>query len=247
MTTERHGFLTWSAGFTQSDIILNDLLDNLDVKLGLSVKSRTTDGQPGTGAVSPDPAPTAGDCYIMTASATGAAWSTFNENDVVIYRDGAWTSFTPINGWVAWVEDDSNGVTWDGSAWTVTSGDITAAETNISAIVWDIYVETVADQDYEFTFDAPYPGTVATLRTKTQSGSCTVTGYVVDNSASPATATAFGGSANSASTTAEEQSHASASPLNNSWAKGDTVKITVSSNSSATDLMVTLYGARTDL
>jgi len=109
-TTPRHGLLKWSAGFTQSDIILNDLLDNLDVKLGLSVVSRTTDAQPG--------APSEGDCYIITGAATGTDWAGFSQYDVAIYRSAAWTAFTPITGWLAWVEDDANAVMWDGAAWT---------------------------------------------------------------------------------------------------------------------------------
>lgn len=111
-TTDRHGFLLWSAGFTQSDTILNDLLLKLETKLGLSVISRTTDAQPAT--------PAAGDCYIITATATGAQWAGFAANDVTIFRDATWYAFTPIAGWPAWVEDDAEGVIFDGTVWAVT-------------------------------------------------------------------------------------------------------------------------------
>ena len=78
MATDRHSFLTWSAGFTQSDTILNDLLDKLDAQFAASVISRTTDAQPGS--------PSAGDCYIITGSASGAAWGGFAEHDLEIGR-----------------------------------------------------------------------------------------------------------------------------------------------------------------
>jgi len=120
-TTPRHGFLTWSAGFTQSDTILNDLLDKLDVRVALAVLSRTTDAQPGS--------PSEGDCYIMTGSASGAAWAAYDEHDVAVFRSGVWTAVVPIMGLVAWVDDDGEGVTFDGAAWTVTSSDLSTYAT----------------------------------------------------------------------------------------------------------------------
>lgn len=111
-TTDRHDFLLWAAGFTQSDTILNDLLLKLEVKLDASVISRTVTAQPAT--------PTAGDMYIIPAGATGAQWATFAANDITIFRDSTWYAFTPIKGWPAWVEDAAEGVVFDGSAWAVT-------------------------------------------------------------------------------------------------------------------------------
>ena len=115
-TTDRHSFLLWSAGFTQSDTILNDLLLNLEVKLGLAVVSRTTAAQPGS--------PTVGDCYILPSTPTGAAWGSFAEHNVVIYRDTTWYAFTPISGWPAWVEDDTQGVLFNGTVWVVVSKEL---------------------------------------------------------------------------------------------------------------------------
>lgn len=93
-----------------------------------------------------------------------------------------------------------------------------------------IYIETVANQDYELSFDMPFAGTVTTLRTKSQAGTCTVTGKV--------NTTALGGTANSASSVASEQAHASA----NTWSKGDTLKVTISANSACTDLEIAWIG-----
>lgn len=115
-TTERHNFQKWAAGFTQSDIILNDLLSQLETKLGLSVTSRTTAAQPGS--------PSAGECYILPASPTGAQWGSWNQHDIVIYQEGTWQRMVPITGWPAWVEDATNGVMFNGTSWIVVSKDL---------------------------------------------------------------------------------------------------------------------------
>lgn len=100
-------------------------------------------------------------------------------------------------------------------------------------VIYSAHVTTVANQEYAITFDAPFAGTITTMRTKTESGTCTVTGEIDDVS--------LGGTANSASSTAQEQAHASA----NTYAKGAKIAFTVSSNSSAVDLEVIMYGYRT--
>lgn len=114
-TTARHSFITWPEGTTQPQVGYNDLVDKLDVEVGLSVISRTTDAQPAT--------PTEGDTYIITGSATGAAWSTYSQHDIAIYRSGAWTAITPIKGQIAHVQDESDAViVWAGSSYvTVTT------------------------------------------------------------------------------------------------------------------------------
>jgi len=330
-TSARHAFLNWITGTTAADTVFNDLVDNLDVKLGLSVESRTTTAEPGS--------PSNGDCYIIPASATGTDWATYSENDIAAYRDSAWTNFTPVAGQIVHIADESDLVAvWSGSSWVTVSTsaalnkyDATAAPTanddtgdgysagslwvdvtndeayvcldaTSTAAVWtqitnetvplDKYdataapgvgddtgdgysvgsiwcdvtndkayicldassgaavwteitqtggsstfefssdVETAADQDYVLWWDAPFAGSITKVRTKTQSGTCTVTGKV--------NTTALGGTANSASSTAEEQTHSSS----NTFSKGDKLLFTVSSNSSATDLAVTFYGTR---
>jgi len=97
-------------------------------------------------------------------------------------------------------------------------------------LIGTIYVETVADQDYNLTTDLPYARTITLVRTKTASGTCTVTAKIGT--------TALGGTANSASSVAQEQAHAS----NNAAVKGNTVKVTVSANAAALGLEVAFYG-----
>lgn len=278
-TSPRHSLQKWSAGFTQSDVILNADIDIIDVRLSLGVRSRTE--------TAPLGGDSAGDCYIVPGSPTGA-FSGFTQNNVAWYDGTTWYEFTPVQGQTAYVNDDTAWVGYNGSSWgTITGGAefadnvfriqdngdatkevafevsgittgatrtitmpdedvdlgdlstntaaIAANTTDIAAPIHTLHVETVADQDYVLTFDAPYAGTITTLRAKTESGTCTVTGYI--------NGVALGGTACSAATTADEQAHASA----NAYSKGDEIKITVTSNSSATDLEVTFYGTRTDL
>jgi hypothetical protein len=99
--------------------------------------------------------------------------------------------------------------------------------------VLDDLVATAADTDYVIWYDAPYAGTVNTVRTKTSSGTCTVTGKI--------NTTALGGTANSASTVAQEKNHTSS----NTFVKGDVLKYTVSGNAAALNLAVTFYCTRT--
>ena len=115
-TTERHNFQTWSAGFTQSDIILNDLLNQLETKLGLSVTDRTVAAQPGS--------PTAGECYILPSTPTGTDWAAWNQHDIVIFQQGTWVRFVPIAGWPAWDEAASEGLMFNGTIWQVINQDL---------------------------------------------------------------------------------------------------------------------------
>lgn len=102
-------------------------------------------------------------------------------------------------------------------------------------MVWDAQV-TIAvptNATYPMILYAPFDGTITAIRTKTDSGSCTVTGKI--------NGVALGGTANSATTSLQSQAHASS----NSFSAGDALTFTVSSNSSATNLQVQFHGTRT--
>ena len=94
-------------------------------------------------------------------------------------------------------------------------------------------VATVADQDYVLWYDAPWPGTVTMVRTDCASGTCTLTGKV--------NTTALGGTANSVSSTATEQTHSTS----NTFVKGDKLQYTISSNSACLTMAVAFYITRT--
>lgn len=89
------------------------------------------------------------------------------------------------------------------------------------------------NRDYPVLRNVANARTITKITTKSSSGTCTVTGKIGT--------TALGGTANSASSTEQEQAHASA----NVMAVGDDFKLTVSSNSSCLDLEVSIEYTRT--
>ena len=61
----------------------------------------------GAGAIGiesdPPPSPAEGNCYIIGPSPT---WSDGAENDVALYRGGAWRYYEPFYGWPKWVDGE---------------------------------------------------------------------------------------------------------------------------------------------
>lgn len=74
----------------------------------IRVKSRTTTAQPGS--------PTAGDTYILPASATGTDWAG-NDGKIGHYYGGAWVFYTAIEGIRVWVNDEDVRVVYYSAAW----------------------------------------------------------------------------------------------------------------------------------
>lgn len=94
-------------------------------------------------------------------------------------------------------------------------------------------IETVANKDYTLILKAPYDGVIKRATTKAGSGTCTAAFKI--------NTTALGGTANSVSTSKQTQAHTSA----NAFSKGDDIVLTVSSNSSCTDMAFSLEMERT--
>jgi hypothetical protein len=117
---------------------------------------------------------------------------------------------------------------------TLTNKTIDAGSNTISGVKDFItgLIESPADQDYMILRNAPFGGTINKITTKSSSGTCTLTGYVG--------ATALEGTANSVSSSEQEQSHSSS----NTFSSGDDIKLTVSSNSSCEDLEFTVEFTR---
>ena len=67
----------------------------------------------------PPGSPVDGQVHILGASPTGA-WSTFAQNDVVMWRSGTWYRFLPFLGWLKQVGTDVR--RFDGTSWVVVSG-----------------------------------------------------------------------------------------------------------------------------
>lgn len=99
---------------SQKHVTVNEALRRLDAVVQLSVVSSTTDAEPGS--------PADGDCYILTASASGASWGTMTAGRIAAYQDGTWSEITPTDGWRAYVEDTGFLLVHDGGSWAGPSG-----------------------------------------------------------------------------------------------------------------------------
>lgn len=74
----------------------------------LSVKDRDLTAPPGT--------PTAGDSYIVAATATGA-WAA-KESNVAVWSGSAWVFGAPRIGWVAYIEDEAVLSAYKATGWS---------------------------------------------------------------------------------------------------------------------------------
>lgn len=114
--------------------------------------------------------------------------------------------------------------------------DVTALQSERAVLdqpwVFSTLIQTPSDTDYAFPL-LGVPGTLQSVTTVTASGTCTVT-VSIDGAA-------LAGDSNSASSTEETVFH----DIGNEMADESDITITVSSNSSAADLVVTLRGRQT--
>lgn len=88
------------------------------------------------------------------------------------------------------------------------------------------------NQSYTLVLNCPFAGTITKTTTKSASGTCTATFKI--------NTTALGGTANSVSSSEQEQSHSSA----NAFSVGDDIVVTISSNSSCVDASFTIEYTR---
>jgi hypothetical protein len=115
----------------------------------------------------------------------------------------------------------------------------TNARTNLSAAAMSQtfglsgLIATPSNKDFRIVVNIPFAGTITKVTTRSASGTCTATFKV--------NTTALGGTANSVSSTEQEQAHASS----NTFSVGDDIVITVSSNSSCVDMSFTILYTRT--
>lgn len=97
MTTPNLSLPELAASQSQPHVPINSALRRLDGLVQLSVIDRALNTPPGS--------PADGDCYILGAAPTGA-WSTFDEHDLVIYIGTSWVRYAPLDGWLAYVQDE---------------------------------------------------------------------------------------------------------------------------------------------
>ena len=83
-------------------------LMKLDTVVMLSVIDRDLTAPPGS--------PTAGDRYIVGASATGD-WAT-KDKQIALYINSGWAFYVPKEGWLCYVQDEQKIVAYHSSAWS---------------------------------------------------------------------------------------------------------------------------------
>ena len=114
----------------QKHVTHNEALRALDAIVQLGVET--------AGLAAPPAAPTDGRRYIVAAGATGA-WAD-RDGEIAAFQDGAWAFFTPNEGWLAWIADETMIRVFDGSAWIPYASGLTSV--NPIALVG---VNTTAD------------------------------------------------------------------------------------------------------
>ena len=112
MSTPILPFAVWLAGTNQNSIPANDNSLRNQILNGLVISDAVT-AQPAS--------PSNGDIYILAATHTGAQWAAFDPDDLVIYSDGTWYSFAPVDGVVVNFEGEQQQYTGS-SGWVSISG-----------------------------------------------------------------------------------------------------------------------------
>jgi len=106
MATDFLPFDEWVAGTLQNSVPANSNALRSEAVIA-NVISDTVTAQPGS--------PVDGDCYIITAAATGSQWATFAEGSLAYFRAGTWYEFTAFEGLLKVVAGEIqiySGTTW---------------------------------------------------------------------------------------------------------------------------------------
>jgi hypothetical protein len=100
-----------SAAQAQKHVTMNEALKLLDAIVQAGVIDKDLTAPPG--------GESEGDIYIVGSSATGS-WAT-HDDDLAIYQDGAYTFVTPLDGFIAFVADETTLYVYN-SGWTSLAG-----------------------------------------------------------------------------------------------------------------------------
>jgi hypothetical protein len=96
------------------------------------------------------------------------------------------------------------------------------------------FIVSVANQTYIMTLKMRHAGTITSVTTICESGTCTATVKV--------NSTALGGTANSVSSVEQTQAHVAT----NTFVAGDDINLVISSNSSCRNMAINIWYSRTD-
>lgn len=105
--------------------------------------------------------------------------------------------------------------------------------------MFSVVIPVVENKNIDLIISSSYALTITKIKTVASSGTCTVTGKIATTYGGAYTN--LGGTANSASTTLTSQTHST----NNSLTVDDSFRLTITSNSSCTDLTIQVEATRT--
>lgn len=108
MTTTHLALPELTAGQSQKHVTHNEALFYIDNVVQLSALDKDLTAPPSS--------PSEGDRYIVGGSATGD-WAT-KDNQIAIYDGSGWMFMEPNDGWLCWVEDETEAYRYVGSAWS---------------------------------------------------------------------------------------------------------------------------------
>lgn len=176
-------------------------------------------------------APAENGIYIVNASGSPTRAADMNANDEVL---GAvvFVIAGTANANKIFFSTNTSAVTIGSTAlnfdeFTGAGASTTQTEEQISG-----FIASPSDKSYTIALKMAHGGTITEATTKSVSGTCTATFKV--------NSTALGGTANSVSSSEQSQSHSGT----NTFVAGDDIVLTVSSNSSCTDMSFTIKYTR---
>ncbi|MGE7418957.1 DUF2793 domain-containing protein, partial [Methylobacterium tarhaniae] len=105
------------AAQAQKHVTHNEALVALDTLVQLAVLDKDLTAPPAS--------PAEGDRYLIAGASPTGAWAGW-AGRVVRYQDGAWRSFVPRPGWLAFVADEADLYTYTGAAWASFRSTLTA-------------------------------------------------------------------------------------------------------------------------
>jgi hypothetical protein len=151
----------------------------------------------------------------------------------------SWTSIkSTLTSLFEIASNKQDSLTADGTGAKFPTVDATNAGLALKAVKTQIdfisgLIQLPVDSSYKLILKAPYAGTITETTTESISGTCTATFKI--------NTTALGGTANSVSSTEESQTHA----LDNAFAIGDDIVLTVSTNATCVDMSFTIKFTKT--
>lgn len=98
----------------QKHVTVNEGLRRLDALVQLAVRSASVTAEPAS--------PLDGDCHILPAGKTGAAWGAMTNGAIAAFQDGAWSQITPREGFLAYVQDTDALLAYNGATWVSVGG-----------------------------------------------------------------------------------------------------------------------------